>query len=182
MIPESATEDAPERELLGLPKQRLPPIRPLHDPMLPLLVLYDAKCEFCRWTAAHLRRWDTGRRLRVRPFQDAPSDPILRELLSGHDLADHVHVVDAAGRMAAGHEAFLAIAASLPFGAPVVRLFELSPPAAFVLQLGYRVLNRKRGVLADVFRLDGPRLREPDPFDLDTDEDPPSTDSEPVAV
>jgi predicted DCC family thiol-disulfide oxidoreductase YuxK len=164
------TPNAPERALLGVPEQPLPPIAPLHDPMLPVTVLYDEKCEFCRWTATELRRWDVNRALRVVPFQEAPLDPILRELLRGHDLADHVHVLDGAGRLATGSEAFLAITAVLPGGAPVVRLFELSRPAAFVLDLGYRVLNRRRGVLADVFGLNGPRLREPDGFDaLTTD-------------
>ena len=136
--------------------------------MLPVSVLYDAKCDFCRWTATELRRWDVNRAVRVLPFQEAPRDPILRELLRGHDLADHVHVLDAAGRVAKGSAAFLAITAVLPGGGPVVRLFEFSRPAALVLDLAYRVLNRRRGVLSDVFGLNGPRLREPDGFDAAT--------------
>lgn len=141
-------------------------------------MLYDEQCEFCRWTAASLRRWDTARSLRVKPFHDAPSDPMLQTLLRGHDLADHVHVIDAAGRVAVGSEAFLAIAALLPGGLPVVRLVELSRPACVLLDLGYRVLNRRRGVLADLFHLDGPRLREPDSFDPATTEIQP----EPLAL
>ena len=160
--------EAPERVLLQLPKRALPALWPLHEPMLPLTVLYDAKCEFCRWTAASLRRWDVRRALRIRPFQDVPDDTILRELLRGHDLADHVHVLDGAGRMAAGSQAVLAVVAVLPAGGPVVGLFERSRPAAFALDLAYRVLNRHRGLLADAFGLDGPRLREPDGFDPET--------------
>jgi hypothetical protein len=79
-------------------------------------------------------------------------------------------VLDGAGRMATGSEAFLAITAVLPGGPPVVRLFEVSRPAAVVLDLAYRVLNRRRGVLSNLFGLNGPRLREPDGFDAETTE------------
>jgi predicted DCC family thiol-disulfide oxidoreductase YuxK len=151
------------------------PIRPLWDAMPPVTVLYDDLCEFCRWTASELRRWDRDHALRFTPFHDVPRDPLLRELLSGHDLADHVHVVDGAGRVAVGGEAILAIVGRLPGGAPVTRLFELSPPAAKALDLGYRVLNRQRGIVADTFRLNGPTLREPDGFDPATTDVGPDT-------
>jgi predicted DCC family thiol-disulfide oxidoreductase YuxK len=150
------------------------PIRPLRDAMPPLTVLYDDLCEFCRWTASEVRGWDRDHVLRFTPFHDVPRDPLLRELLSGHDLADHVNVIDGAGRVAVGSEAILAIVGRLPGGAPVKRLFELRPPAAIALDLGYRVLNRQRWIVADTFRLNGPTLREPDGFDpTTTDVGPP---------
>jgi predicted DCC family thiol-disulfide oxidoreductase YuxK len=170
--PVVAAAQAPVDRLSELPRRELAPIVPLHEPMLPLTVLYDDLCEFCRWTAANLRRWDRAHNLRFRPFHEVPFDPILRELFRGHDLADHVHAIDAAGRMAAGGEAFLAITAVLPHGTPVSRLVSLSRPAAVAVDLGYRLLNRHRGVLVDLFGLDGPRLWEPDSFDPETGEIP----------
>src|SRR4051794_11876863 len=80
-------------------------IRPIHDPMPPVTVLYDDRCDFCRWMASELRRWDRRQLLRLTPFHGARRDPILAELLRGHDLGDHVHALDAAGRVAVGSEA-----------------------------------------------------------------------------
>ena len=68
-----------------------------------------------------------------------------------------------------GARPFLAIVATLPGGAPVARLLQLSAPARLALDLIYRVLNRRRGILADAFGLDGPvaararRFRSADP-------------------
>ena len=146
------------------------PTRPLLDPMPPVTVLYDDRCEFCRWMAASLRRWDRSRLLRLKPFHDVPRDRLLSQLLAGHDLADHIHVVDGAGRVAVGSQAVLAIVATLPGGGPVARLLQLSAPARLALDLIYRVLNRRRGILADAFGLDGPVLHEPDGFDPRTTE------------
>jgi predicted DCC family thiol-disulfide oxidoreductase YuxK len=140
-------------------------IRPLSDPLPPLTVLYDDLCEFCRWTATSLRRWDRDRVLRFRPMHGAERTPILGDLVRGHDLGDHVHVVDSAGRVAVGSEALLAITALLPNGRGVTRLFDWSPPAALVLDGFYRVLNRKRGIVADLFHLNGGRLLEPSGLD-----------------
>jgi predicted DCC family thiol-disulfide oxidoreductase YuxK len=147
-------------------------IHPVDDPLPPLTVLYDELCEFCRWSASRLRRWDRDRRLRFRPFHSADRTPVLDELLRGHDLADTIHVVDSAGRIATGSDAFIAITALLPGGAPVARLVAWSPPAAIVLDLAYRVLNRRRGVLADAFHLDGGRLIEPSGLEPESTELP----------
>lgn len=178
--PVVAAAQAPVDRLRERPRRELAPIVPLHEPMLPLTVLYDDLCEFCRWTAASLRRWDRARNLRLRPFHDVPRDPILSELFSGHDLADHVHAIDAAGRMAAGSKAFLAITSVLPHGEGAARLVTASGPATALVDLGYRILNRHRGVLADLFRLDGPRLWEPDSFDPETGELPLLPELEPL--
>ena len=139
----------------------LRPIAPVTEPLPPLTVLYDELCEFCRWSATSLRRWDRDRRLRFRPFHSADRTPVIRDLLRGHDLADSIHVVDSAGRVAVGSDALLAITALLPGGEPVARLVAWSRPASVALDLGYRVLNRRRGVLADLFHLNGGRLVEP---------------------
>lgn len=155
-------------------------IRPLDRPLPPLTVLYDELCEFCRWTAVTLRRWDRNRQLRLRPFHGADRTPILRDLVQGHDLAKHVHAVDSAGRVAVGSEAILAITALLPGGRPVTRLFGWSPPAAAVLDVGYRILNRQRGKVADLFHLNGGTLREPAGFDAESTELPP--DGAPASV
>jgi predicted DCC family thiol-disulfide oxidoreductase YuxK len=150
--------------------RRLRPIEPIHEPMTPLTVLYDGECGFCRWTAANLRRWDVERRLRVRPYQETDREPILKELLRGHRLAESVHTLDGAGRVADGAAAVLAITAVLPCGRPVVQLFEASPPARVGLTIAYALLNRWRGRIADFFRLNGPRLDEPPGLDPRTTE------------
>ena len=130
------------------------------DADVPLRVLYDEGCPFCRWTAESLRRWDRAGKLRLIPYDRTKEDPELAASVAGEHLGETVHVVDADGRMATGADAVLAVTALLPGGRLPVRLVRLSPPARWAVGLGYEALNRWRGVLADVFGLDGRRPNE----------------------
>src|SRR5207253_7594058 len=98
-------------------------------------------------------------------------DPILKQLLRGHRLAESVHALDGAGRVADGADAVLAITSLLPGGRVVVGLFERSPPARLGLSIAYALLNRWRGHIADFLGLNGPRLDELPGFDPQTTED-----------
>jgi len=139
------------------------PIEPIYEPMAPLSVLYDAECPFCRWTVGNLRRWDRERNLRLRPFQTIGDEPVLADLLAGHSLGRSVHAVDRMGRVAAGGDAFLAIAALLPAGRSVVGLVAAVPISRAAVRVGYRVIGRVRGPLASLLSLDGPRLHDRNP-------------------
>ena len=132
------------------------------DPKPPLTILYDARCAFCRWVVARLRHWDRKRSLRIRPYQDTREQPMLADLLRGRALGQSLHVVDAAGRVAAGGDAILAIAALLPGGRGVTRLVHGVPLSRAALGLAYRVVAWMRPALSRL-GFDGRRIRERSP-------------------
>jgi predicted DCC family thiol-disulfide oxidoreductase YuxK len=152
------------------------PLGSLADPLTPLTVLYDDECPFCRWTANRLRRWDRQGLLRLRPLQHVADQPVLAELAAGLDLGRSIHVVDSAGRYAAGGDAFLAIVSVLPAGRSVADFVLTAPLWRGVVRVAYRVVGRVRSGLSDA-GFDGPLIVERNRlFDPPPDPGQPSID------
>lgn len=110
-----------------------------------LTVLYDRDCGICGLTARTLRRWDRDGRFETVPLQVAASrgDPRLVDVAATHALADVLHVADAAGRVAAGGDAALAIVDALP-GGWLLRPWSALAPFRSLVRVGYAAVARNR--------------------------------------
>lgn len=121
-----------------------------------LIVLYDADCGVCTFTADRLRRWDRRGRLEILPLQAAVADPrpILRAVAAGHPLHDELHVLDPwTGAVRSGGSAVLEITARLPGGRIPAALGRI-PPAAWAIGIGYGLVARNRQAISRALRLD----------------------------
>jgi predicted DCC family thiol-disulfide oxidoreductase YuxK len=113
-----------------------------------LTVLFDRDCGICGLTARALRRWDRDGRFEIVPLQIVASsdDRRLASVARTYALADELHVIDPAGRVAAGGDAALAIVDALPGG------WLLRPWAALavfraLVRIGYRWIARHRNLI-----------------------------------
>jgi predicted DCC family thiol-disulfide oxidoreductase YuxK len=104
-----------------------------------LTVLYDRDCGICGLTARALARWDRRGRFSIVPLQSvaASEDLRLAEVAARYALADELHVVDPAGRVASGGEAALAIVDALP-GGRLLRPWAAFGPFRWLVSIGYR--------------------------------------------
>ena len=116
-----------------------------------LVVLFDADCGFCSWSATALDRLDRGHALRLLPLQraaieldDAPPEGILLETM---------HVRDRDGRWERGGAAVLRIAAAVPLLRPLAVAARL-PPVRWAIDAWYRVVARHRHRLGRLLGLD----------------------------
>jgi predicted DCC family thiol-disulfide oxidoreductase YuxK len=110
-----------------------------------LTVLYDRDCGICGLTARNLARWDRAGRFSIVPLQSAGGgeDPRLAEVAVRYALADELHVVDSAGRVASGGDAALAIIDALP-GGRLLRPWAAFGPFRRLASIGYRWIARHR--------------------------------------
>jgi predicted DCC family thiol-disulfide oxidoreductase YuxK len=110
-----------------------------------LTVLYDRDCGICGLTARNLARWDRAGRFSIVPLQSAAGgeDPRLTDVAARYALADELHVVDSAGRVASGGEAALAIVDALP-GGRLLRPWAAFGPFRRLVSIGYRWIARHR--------------------------------------
>lgn len=110
-----------------------------------LTILYDRDCGICGLTARSLRRWDRRGRFAVVPLQEAARsrDRRLVGVAADYALEDELHVVDEAGRVAAGGDAALAIIDALP-GGRLLRPWAALPPVRALVRLAYAWVARHR--------------------------------------
>ena len=123
-----------------------------------LVVLYDRDCGVCALSARRLRRWDRAGRLDLVPLQLAKTSgrPELERAARERPLSDALHVVDErTGRVEAGGDAVLAIAAVLPGGA-VVHPLAAIPPFRWSLRVLYGLVARNRDRIGRWLGLEGP--------------------------
>jgi predicted DCC family thiol-disulfide oxidoreductase YuxK len=123
-----------------------------------LVVLFDRDCSLCQATARQLRRWDRRGRLEMLSLQDAAVSPraIVAATARRFPLLDELHVLDErSGRVDAGGDAALVIAAALPGGA-VVRPLRHFPPARWIVSVLYRLVARHRHAIGEWLGLEGP--------------------------
>jgi predicted DCC family thiol-disulfide oxidoreductase YuxK len=123
-----------------------------------LVVMYDVDCGLCQATARRLRRWDRDGRLEMLSLQDAAASdrPVVAEAARRYPLLDMLHVVDqASGRVDAGGDAALAIAAALP-GGRLIRPLRGFPPARWIVGAAYGLVARNRHAIGRRLGLEGP--------------------------
>jgi len=121
-----------------------------------LLVLYDRDCGICLAAAARLRSWDRDGRLELLALQEAATDgrPRVRDVAAGHPLHDELHVLDpATGAVESGGRALVEIARRLSESRLPVAIGR-TPPAVWVIGLGYALVARNRRAISRALRLD----------------------------
>jgi predicted DCC family thiol-disulfide oxidoreductase YuxK len=95
------------------------------------ILLYDADCGFCRWSAARILRWDRRRGLRAVALQDPEADRLLagmapeRRAASWHLVAGGRGIASA--RAVSGGAAVAPLARLLPGGTVVAAIAETLP-------------------------------------------------------
>jgi predicted DCC family thiol-disulfide oxidoreductase YuxK len=108
----------------------------------PWTLVYDGACAFCRWCVDLVARWDTRRRVRAVPFQDAGAlaalPPIPRPALEAA-----MHLVSPAGEVRAGADAMPAILRLLPAGRAAAWLFHV-PGVPWLARRVYAAVARNR--------------------------------------
>jgi predicted DCC family thiol-disulfide oxidoreductase YuxK len=106
------------------------------------LLLWDGECNFCRRSVEWAERRDEGHALRAIPYQQAPSPPMTPELRVA--CARAVHVLTPEGEVLRAGRACLWVLQRI--GYPVLaRVFAL-PPLVWVVEVGYWLVARNRGL------------------------------------
>jgi predicted DCC family thiol-disulfide oxidoreductase YuxK len=103
------------------------------------ILLYDADCGFCRWSISKVLAWDRDRSLRAVPLQSVEADELLPDMDLERKMASW-HLVTG-GEVYSGGAAVSPLARSLPAGAPIAWLAELSP---HLTDLTYRSVAARR--------------------------------------
>jgi predicted DCC family thiol-disulfide oxidoreductase YuxK len=103
------------------------------------ILLYDADCGFCRWSISKVLAWDRDRCLRAVPLRSVEADELLPDMDLERKMASW-HLVTR-GEVYSGGAAVSPLARSLPAGAPIALLAELSP---HLTDLTYRFVAARR--------------------------------------
>lgn len=118
----------------------------------PATLLYDGDCGLCVATAAWLGRRVAARRLRLLALSDAPSQPVLGEIVAGRDLSATLHIVMPNGRVLTGARAVLAAGRLVPRWRALAIVFDHRLGHA-VLGPFYRQVARHRRAIGRLLRL-----------------------------
>jgi predicted DCC family thiol-disulfide oxidoreductase YuxK len=123
-----------------------------------LVVMFDRDCGLCTATARRLRRWDRHGRLEMLSLQDAAVSerPEVADTARNHPVLAELHVLDeATGRVDAGGDAALAIAAALP-GGWLVRPIRRIAPVRWIVGALYDFVANNRHTIGRRLGLEGP--------------------------
>jgi predicted DCC family thiol-disulfide oxidoreductase YuxK len=128
------------------------------EPPMPLadhVLLFDAECDFCRWSARHVLAWDRRGRVRATTIQSEEGERLLAGMPPERRL-DSWHLVTPAGRVLSAGAAASELAHVLPGGRPLAFLFRTFPRAT---ERAYRSVASHRALLARLLRIDLERER-----------------------
>jgi predicted DCC family thiol-disulfide oxidoreductase YuxK len=112
------------------------------------VLLYDADCGLCKWTAAIVLAWDRGRRLRPLALQDPEADRLLGGMDEDAKMSSW-HLVGADGEVRSAGAAFPPLFRLLPGGRP---LAVLSARAPVLSERTYRAVADRRDALGHWLR------------------------------
>ncbi len=112
-------------------------------------LLWDGECGFCAWTVQQVRRRDRRGRFRDVPSQSAPAELLTDEVRRACRGA--VVVITPEGRVLRAGRAVLYIGTELGYGRLTRPLSLL--PMVWLVELGYWLVARMRGVLSRWFHL-----------------------------
>jgi predicted DCC family thiol-disulfide oxidoreductase YuxK len=105
-----------------------------------IVVLYDADCGFCRWSADHLRRWDSRGALAFASIQSTDGQQLLHAVPVNARL-DAMHAVTTDGRVWSGGDALRVLLDVLPGGRIPAAIAGAFPEAT---EHAYRFIARHR--------------------------------------
>lgn len=104
------------------------------------MVLYDADCGFCRWSADRLKRWDSRGALTFASIQSTNGQELLHAIPERARL-DAMHAVTGDGRVWSGGEAVRVLLEALPGGSVAATIAGAFPEAS---DHAYRFVARHR--------------------------------------
>lgn len=119
------------------------------------MLLFDADCGFCRWSARHVLAWDHRGRVRATTIQSDEGESLLAGM-PFEKRRESWHLVTPAGRVLSAGAAAPELADLLPGGRPLAYLFGTFPRAT---ERAYRWVASHRGPLARLLRIDLERER-----------------------
>ncbi len=120
------------------------------------VILYDAECGFCRWSADKILAWDRPGRLRPVALQDPKADRLLKGMNHDRRMASW-HLVTPDGRVHSAGKAVPPLLRLLPGGPPIAFLASAFPSTT---QRLYQWVAAHRDSFADML---GRRRRSVDP-------------------
>jgi predicted DCC family thiol-disulfide oxidoreductase YuxK len=120
------------------------------------VILYDAGCGFCRWSADKILAWDVHHRLRPVALQDPEAARLLERMDPATRLASW-HLVTPDGRIRSAGAAVPDLLRLLPGGAPLALLTSFAPGPT---EAAYRFVANHRDRLASFL---GQKRRSVDP-------------------
>jgi predicted DCC family thiol-disulfide oxidoreductase YuxK len=112
------------------------------------VVLYDADCGFCRWSAAKILAWDRARALRPVALQDPEAERLLPGMAPQRRMASW-HLVTPQGRVYSGGAAVAPLLRLLPGGRPLAAVAATFPG---VTEVAYRWVSRNRNRIGRMLR------------------------------
>jgi predicted DCC family thiol-disulfide oxidoreductase YuxK len=105
-----------------------------------IVILYDADCGLCRWSADRLKRWDSRGALAFASIQSANGQELLHAIPEEARL-DSMHAVTNDGRVWSGGEALRVLLEALPAGTVPATIAGAFPEAT---EHVYRFVARHR--------------------------------------
>ncbi len=111
------------------------------------LVLWDGKCGFCRRGVRWFERRDLTHRMKMVPYQQAPSPPMTPELARACDRA--LYIVHPDGSMTRAGRAILHMLALT--GHPRLARWLAFPPFVWAVEIGYWLVARNRQIASRLF-------------------------------
>jgi predicted DCC family thiol-disulfide oxidoreductase YuxK len=115
------------------------------------VLLYDADCGFCKWSAAKVLAWDRHRRLRPVALQDPEASALLGGMEHERKMASW-HLVSPEGHVHSRGDAFPPLLRLLPGGRPPAAAAAGFPRLTDRL---YGFVSRRRGALGRLLRIAG---------------------------
>jgi predicted DCC family thiol-disulfide oxidoreductase YuxK len=113
-----------------------------------VIVLYDDRCGFCRWSVSKIMAWDRAPRVRFAPIRSSEGEA----RLEGIDRRDSSwHLVTRDGRVVSAGAALPFLLRELPGGRPLARLTGALPRST---DRAYRAIARRRGHLGRILHVD----------------------------
>jgi predicted DCC family thiol-disulfide oxidoreductase YuxK len=111
------------------------------------LVLWDGDCGFCRRGVRWFERRDVAGRMRMLPYQEAPSPPMTPELAAACDRA--LYIVHPDGSMTRAGRAILYMLGSI--GHPRLAGWLARAPCVWAVEFGYWLVARNRHIASRLF-------------------------------
>lgn len=111
------------------------------------LVLWDGDCGFCRRGVRWFERRDVAHRMRMLPYQEAPSPPMTPELAAACDRA--LYIVHPDGSMTRAGRAILYMLGSI--GHPRLARWLARAPFVWLVEAGYWLVARNRHIASRLF-------------------------------
>jgi predicted DCC family thiol-disulfide oxidoreductase YuxK len=108
------------------------------------LLLYDADCGFCRWSAATVLRLDRRALLRPVALQEPEADGLLEGLTTDERMRSW-HLVEESGRRYSAGAAFAPLLRLLPRGERLAALADRFPRT---VEVGYEAVASRRSWLS----------------------------------